>query len=325
MQVKHSIVTICYNQEKYIAAALDSVLCESVKPYEIIIGDDCSTDGTRRIIEEYRGRYPEIIKLSLNEKNLGIFGNLNRTTPQVTGDMVHFLSGDDWFRPGLLEKMNRKMQELNLDPLKSRFILLPHCIIHHVDGSEVLIKNDAKRLEKFSPVGSLLREVTHTRLVGISRALFNMWPPFPEDSESIGPWADRLHDVLFAQHIDRQIVMDCEGAVYRAGVGITSKTKRQEMEKSYYRALLRVISICDCGELALSAIDRKYVDFHAKAYRLSFAYRFSGLWQTALSAFALAMSDLTETRIIARDLYFAHRRWVKNFSSRSSQSTPGKL
>ena len=54
MAIKHSIIMICYNQEQYIRQALDSVLCEQIKPYEIIIGDDFSTDGTRKILREYK-------------------------------------------------------------------------------------------------------------------------------------------------------------------------------------------------------------------------------------------------------------------------------
>ncbi len=316
MQVKHSIVMICYNQENYIAKALDSVLCEPVKPYEIIIGDDASTDGTRKVIEEYRVRYPEIIKLSLNETNLGIFGNLNHTTPQVTGDMIHFLSGDDWFKPGLLENMNRKIQELSLDPLKSRFALLPHTVLHHLDGSEALMKNDSKRLEKMSPVGAVLREVVCTRMVGFSRALFNLWPPFPEDSETIGPWADRFQHVLFAQYIDRQIVMDCAGAVYREGVGIASRTGQEELERSYHRALLRMLSSSARGELILSASDRKYLEFHEKVHGLLLTYNFGLLRQTLLSAIRLTMNDISETGIVVKSLYLAHRRLVKNLISR---------
>jgi len=306
MTVRHSIVMICYNQEKYIRTALDSVLCEHIKPDEIIIGDDASMDGTRRIIEEYRAKYPEIVKVILNERNMGIFANLNNTAPNATGDMVHFLSGDDWFSPGLLDNMNRKIQELCLDPSKLPFVLLPHCVYHYPDGSEVLITNDSKRLRKFSPVGSLLRGVSHSRMVGFSRALFNMWPLFPEDSEVIGPWADLLQHVMFAQYIDQQIIMDCQGPVYRTGVGIAARTGRQELARSYHRALVRILSSYDHGDLALSSVDLKYLDFHEKACRLGLTHSFVSLKEAVQSAISLARADMSEVKYIARDLRLAH-------------------
>ena len=110
MLVKHSIVMICYNQEEYIRTALDSVLNEQVKPHEIVIGDDFSTDGTRAILEEYQAKYPEIIKLVLNEKNLGLFANFNNVAPKATGDVISILSGDDWYKSNLLENMNKKIK-----------------------------------------------------------------------------------------------------------------------------------------------------------------------------------------------------------------------
>ena len=119
-----------------------------------------------------------------------------------------------------------------------------------------------------------MREVVHTRMVGFSRALFDMWPLFSEDSELIGPWTDRLQHVIFAQYIDRQIIMDCAGAVYRVGIGIASKTAQQELERSYHCALVRILSSYHNGDLELNSVDLKYLTFHEKAYSLSLTYSF---------------------------------------------------
>lgn len=301
---------ICYNQKDYVRVALDSVLRETVKPNEIVIGDDASTDGTQDVLKQYRDRYPEIVKLQLNERNLGIFGNLNNVTPRTTGDMVHFLSGDDWFKSGLLEKMNDTIESYRLDPIKSRFILLPHYVIHNVDGSERTVKNDPKRLEKFSPVGAALRGVAFSRLTGLSKALFDLWPPFPSDSESIGPWADHFQYALFAQHIERQIAMDFDGPVYRVGVGVASKTKELELARSYHRCITKMLSSHKQAKLKLSAIDLRYLQYHEKAHQLSLKYTPLMLGDTILSGLRLAASDLNEMTYIVRDFYRAHRRAV---------------
>lgn len=318
MAVTHSIIMICYNQEEYIKVALDSVLCEEVKPDEIIVGDDASTDGTQRILEEYRVRYPEIIKLVFNKNNMGIFANLTNVSPNATGDMIHFLSGDDWYKPGLLQNMNKTIHELGLDPKITRFILLPHVVLHYLDGSEVLIKNDPKELEKYSPVGAVLRDVVHTRQIGFSRALFNMWPLFSEDSEIIGPWADRVQHVMFAQHIDKQIVMDCEGAVYRVGVGVASKTRREALERSYYNALVKIHSNYSHGELALSLVDLKYLELHKQARELVVNYSAASIASLLRLSISLAKTDRTEIVQIAREIYRTLRCLVSSLIHESS-------
>lgn len=319
MTVRHSVIMICYNQEHFIEAALDSVLCERIKPDEIIIGDDASTDGTLKILDQYAAKYPKIIKVISHATNLGIFGNLNSVAPYATGDMVHFLSGDDWFKPGLIEKMNKTILDMKLEPRKSRFILLPHVILHYLDGSEVTIKNNTKKLMRYGAVGAVLRDVVHTRQVGYSRALFDLWPMFPEYSQIIGPWADRLQHVMFAQHIDRQIVMDCDGSVYRVGVGVASRTKRQELMKSYQRALIGLENIHKCGGLELNCVDRKYLDFHKNATQLSIAYSVELLKNTLRSAVSLAAASIVDVGYIIKGLYQAHRSMAVRLIRKVSQ------
>ena len=71
-----TVLVTTYNQEKYIAQALDSVLAQKTDfPFEIYVSEDCGTDGTRDILKEYARRYPQIIRLNLREKNVGISRN----------------------------------------------------------------------------------------------------------------------------------------------------------------------------------------------------------------------------------------------------------
>lgn len=91
-----SVIVICYNQEKSIARTLDSVLRqdESV-PYEIVIGDDASTDSTREICRQYADRYPHIIRLLPEEPNLGLVGNYFRCLKACKGEYISDCAGDD--------------------------------------------------------------------------------------------------------------------------------------------------------------------------------------------------------------------------------------
>ena len=312
MQVKHSIVMICYNQEQYIKTALDSVLCEQVKPYEIIIGDDYSTDGTRAILEGYKSKYPEIIKLVLNGKNIGIFANLNNVTPKTTGDIISFLSGDDWYRPNFLESMNKKIAELKLDPMNSRFILLPHVVNHQPDGTEIILRNDPNMLRHYSPNGLAMRGKLFKRDVGISRALFDKYPLFECDSQDIGPWADFVHSTMFVQYYDQVIVMDSEGPVYRTGVGFVSKTGLKALDRSYHAALVRTQTYHLKGELILSDVDAKFLEFLIQCWAVRIKPSIIGLLRVFLAAWSVIKIRCLEINSVFKVLYRMVRQIVSN-------------
>ena len=84
-----TVLVTTYNQEKYIAQALDSVLAQKTDfPFEIYVSEDCGTDGTRDILREYARRYPQIIRLNLREKNVGISRNWYEGLCAARGDYV---------------------------------------------------------------------------------------------------------------------------------------------------------------------------------------------------------------------------------------------
>jgi glycosyltransferase involved in cell wall biosynthesis len=83
---KVSIIVVSYNQQDFIKDALDSLLDQKTDfLYEIIIGDDASTDDTPRILAEYAKNNP-IIKLILRRRNLGPMKNFINTLQHSTGE-----------------------------------------------------------------------------------------------------------------------------------------------------------------------------------------------------------------------------------------------
>lgn len=98
--IKVSICCITFNHEKYIRDALESFLKQKTNfKYEIIINDDASTDGTVKILKEYKEKYPEIIKLILQEKNQYSLGKkaLPNTFNIARGKYVAICEGDDYW------------------------------------------------------------------------------------------------------------------------------------------------------------------------------------------------------------------------------------
>jgi glycosyltransferase involved in cell wall biosynthesis len=93
-----SVCLITYHHEQFIADALDNILSQETDfPFEIIIGEDCGTDGTRKICEHYRDLYPGIITLLPSDKNLGMMNNFIRTFQSCRGSYIAFTEGDDYW------------------------------------------------------------------------------------------------------------------------------------------------------------------------------------------------------------------------------------
>ena len=101
-----SVAMNAYNCEHFVAQAIESVLMqETTFVVELVIGEDCSTDSTRRIVRAYGAKYPNVIRVLLPKKNLGISRNYEAVWHACGGKYIAWLDGDDYWRtPQKLEK-----------------------------------------------------------------------------------------------------------------------------------------------------------------------------------------------------------------------------
>lgn len=101
-----SVCIITYNHEEYIRDAIEGVLMQKVNfNYEIIIADDYSTDNTRKILLEYKEKYPKFFKLILQEKNVGAAQNWLDLISTPKSKYIAYFEGDDyWTDPLKLQK-----------------------------------------------------------------------------------------------------------------------------------------------------------------------------------------------------------------------------
>jgi glycosyltransferase involved in cell wall biosynthesis len=97
---------LTYNHEKFIAQAIEGVMMQQTNfPFELVIGEDCSTDDTRRICLQYKEKYPETIQLLLHEKNVGAKRNGQMVIDACMGKYIAICEGDDyWTDPCKLQK-----------------------------------------------------------------------------------------------------------------------------------------------------------------------------------------------------------------------------
>jgi glycosyltransferase involved in cell wall biosynthesis len=112
---KVSVAMIAYNHERFVAQSIESVLAQRTDfDFEIVFGEDCSTDGTRAIVERIATAHMDRIRLLLPPKNLGMNRNLAATIEACRGQYIALLEGDDfWIDP---EKLQRQAEFLDAHP-----------------------------------------------------------------------------------------------------------------------------------------------------------------------------------------------------------------
>lgn len=113
--MKVSVLIITYNHSKFIAQAIESVLMQKVNfEYEIVIGEDSSTDNTRQILLDYQKQYSDKIRLLLPEKNLGMHRNFVNTLQACRSEYIAILEGDDYWIAD--DKLQKQVEFLDENP-----------------------------------------------------------------------------------------------------------------------------------------------------------------------------------------------------------------
>lgn len=140
--MSNNLVSVCiitYNHEKYISQAIESVLSQKTTfPIEIIIADDFSVDNTRNILKKYQEKYPNLIRLILNNKNLGATLNFYNLLNSANGKYIAQLEGDDYWITNKKLQFQYEFLEKNPD-----FIGHSHNKLHvDQNGNEMKFLNE---------------------------------------------------------------------------------------------------------------------------------------------------------------------------------------
>ncbi len=160
-EIDVSVYMLTYFHEKYIRQAIESVLAQNTHySYELVISDDFSQDATRDILKEYAEKYPDIIRVNLNDHNIGIPSNMYKARSMCRGRYITVLSGDDyWIDDSKIEKeasfLDQNPQyvavfnavELRMDNEKTAYGIVPS------DKSLLNREYTIKDYEKCIPLG----------------------------------------------------------------------------------------------------------------------------------------------------------------------------
>jgi glycosyltransferase involved in cell wall biosynthesis len=132
-----SVMMITYNHAPYITQAIEGVLAQKTNfPFELVIGEDCSTDGTREIVFQFQDRYPDTIRVISSEKNVGPKQNIYRTMKACRGKYIAHCEGDDYWHH--LHKLQKQADYLENHPECG--LVFSRYAVNHME-SKVLIRD----------------------------------------------------------------------------------------------------------------------------------------------------------------------------------------
>jgi glycosyltransferase involved in cell wall biosynthesis len=249
---KVSVCIVTYNHEKYIRECLESIVTQKCNfDFEVIVGEDCSTDNTRIIVQEYVDKYPDIVKSLFQEKNVGGNANYFSIHNLAQGEYICHVDGDDYALPGKLQAQADFMDKT------------PDCNIcfHRVKGllSDNTIKNDLVEYKKikhgFKRKDLLLYMAIATNSSKMYRKELKSF--YIPDFEILDFFVniEQIKDKK-AYIINNQIY-----GVYRMGIGVSTNhkekikdtiylsllffSKKYKSEKKYINAMFLVLFLAD--------------------------------------------------------------------------------
>lgn len=263
MRKKVSCHIITYNQKNFISQCIDGVLMQQTNfPFELIIGDDNSTDGTREILIEYQKKHPELITLNLRTvRGNGIPGKENfvSTLKKCHGEYISFCDGDDYWTDPL--KLQKQVDFLENSP---DYVLCFHPIkILNSDGNIVedfitKVPESHETIEDLARFGNYI----HTPTV-VFRNLIRFLPY----EFQLSPIGDYFIYMILVEHGKLKYMQDTM-AVYRHGVGILSGNDNVLKLKKWIECLILIFSNCKNEEIK-SILYERYQNGIDAIYRLT--------------------------------------------------------
>jgi glycosyltransferase involved in cell wall biosynthesis len=154
--IKLSVSIICYNQEKYIEQTLQGAISQETNfEYEVVVGDDHSTDGTSQLIQNVAKQYPNKVRLLKRNNNIGAIRNAIDTNSNCRGEYVALLEGDDyWIDKYKLQKQVDYLDshpesvlcftdvcEMDESRRRDDLIARPKCVKQYYNLEDVLVAN----------------------------------------------------------------------------------------------------------------------------------------------------------------------------------------
>jgi len=269
-----SIIIITYNSSKYIIETLESVKHQSYTNLELIISDDCSTDDTVAIIEEWLKINAENFvdhKLIKVTKNTGVAPNCNRGVKASNGEWIKLCAGDDLLLPECVEKninFSKICQGINIF-ISNMIVFLddtmPKAILEtrrpsneHIWSKSVTVSEQYEQ--------NLLEYFGNTPSYFINSKIFDK-VKFDENVPFIEDYSFSLNVLKAGFQI---VYNDTDTVLYREREGSLSKAKNKELYNSFYLKIREFDTIYRTPFLSSKRKKMEEFEYKRKFYLLKY-------------------------------------------------------
>ena len=217
-RVKVSIIVPVYNVEKYLRRCMDSLISQTLGDIEIIAINDGSTDGSLKILEEYRDK-DERVKI-IDKKNTGVSDSRNQGIDISKGEYILFVDSDDWIDVDMAMCMYNKAKENNCDVVMCSYIRefekhskikefnLPYEVTYEKD--EILklnrriigpIDEELGNAEGLDSLGTIWGKLYNSNIIKKNNIKFI-------DLKEIGSAEDSLFNIFLFKHVKKAIFIN---------------------------------------------------------------------------------------------------------------------
>lgn len=215
--IKVSVCVVTYNQEKYIAECLQSILSQETSfDYEIIVGEDCSTDQTRKIIERLYEDNPGRLLKNFHHKNVGAVANIVSTYKLAKGKYICHIDGDDYILPGKLQAQFDALEE------NSDCVICSHDMLV-IDSEGNLLRPSFKRhTKKNNTLLDLIETLpffAHSSKMFVRNPFVHLWDKLDPTTLDVEVHVEQAkYGNIY--HIDNPL------GAYRSGTGVSAQERR---------------------------------------------------------------------------------------------------
>lgn len=235
-RISVSACIITFNQENYIRQCLDGAVSQQTDfDYEIVIGEDCSTDGTLKICQEYADKYPNLIRLISRKSNLGMAQNWIDTLQSCNGKYVALCEGDDYWTDPL--KLQKQVGFLENNP---DYVMCFHQV-EILNNENKIIRDFLTNVpEHYETIETLARQGNYIHTPSV--VFRNVVTDFPYEF-TLSPIVDYFLYLMLAEH-GKLKYLEEKMCVYRHGVGVFSGESLLNIIKNNLKLFACLFSYC---------------------------------------------------------------------------------
>lgn len=224
-----SIFIVTYKQENLIGRAIESVLAQRDWGLKsIVIGDDCSPDNNWKVIQEYQGKYPDIIKAYRNEHNLGIYGNYEQLlSHRDEADLYYFLEGDDAICDGWFKAIQENLTKRKVKVKDEAAAVCSDYKVIRPNGMSLTNRNNRLVEKKEVDVVSLkARNIITYRSTMVTAKTLERYTPV-DLSKGLGI-AEEMADIRAFRFSDKFYYVPFVATIYYTHIGISTRLNTDE-------------------------------------------------------------------------------------------------